>query len=121
MKKILCMATGLLLCTFSAQNIFAAAFSGVSGADVTVSASNVSGATNITFTPSTNVNIYGTSVSTSFAAIAYHDQANQKKAGQAYGMTSDSNKMHFLDISSTAAPTSFTGTNEAAFSSWNTL
>ena len=54
--------------------------------------------------------------------MAYHEQANQKSSGQAYGMTSESNKMYFMDISSTAAPTTFTGTNESAFGSdWNTM
>lgn len=126
MKKTLSIIMGLLLLTFFAQNSVAGTFNNAStpGATVVVDATNVTGSQNIDFNPSTNVIIYGESVSAAFGLMAYHDQASQKASGQAYAMVGDSNKMYFMDISDggETTPTASPGTNEAGLAStWNTM
>ena len=124
MKKILYITAGLLFCALSStSSVYAAVKNGTPGGvlNIPVTPAGVPGAQPIAFTPSTNVNMGADVVSTSFAINAWHDQADQKKNGQAYGMAADSNKMFFLDISGTAA-TAVSGTNAgAAFAGWNTM
>ena len=116
MKKTFSIAAGLLLCAFTiAGTVHAAAFSQAADGKVTVSATGVQGAKDIEFNPSSQVKMSGASVSTSFAIAAYHTQANQKKAGQQYGMAAESNALWFKDISATAVTTlSAQTTNKAS-------
>ncbi len=91
------------------------------GDQVTVSASSITGAPDLTFNPSTNVVINGTTADTAFQITGYHDSADQKKNGQAYGMASDVNKLYWLDISTTAYSEP-SGTNSGAFgSTWHEM
>lgn len=124
MKKILFVAAGLFLCALTIQNIAnAASLSQPNvGGPVTVSATNVSGAKSIVFTPSSNVVMTGVSEKTSWALGAYHTQAMNKKNGQGYGMAADSNKVWFQDISSATTLSITTTTAAAAFGSpWNSM
>ena len=92
------------------------------GDPVTVTPTNVSGAANLVFNPSTNVIIDGDSDETSFAIWGYHSQVLGKSSGQAYGMAADTNKLFFLDISGLSAAPTVTGTNAAAaFTAWTTI
>ncbi len=126
MKKILLIATGILIFTPFIQNAFSAALSqsGGGGTAVTVDAGNVAGAQDVTFNPSTNVVMSGVANSTQYAIGAYHTQALEKASGQAYGMASDANKIYFMDISQTGATPAVTGSNATFFSTandWNIM
>ena len=124
MKKARYITAGLLFCALSATSTVYAAGTAVTNANpgeaLTITGTGVPGAKNVVFTPSTNVNMSADSMATSFAVNGWHDQADQKKNGQAYGMAADSNKMFFLDISTTAG-VAVTATNSTAFSGWNTM
>lgn len=89
------------------------------GGAVTVDASNVTGANDVIFQPSSQVNISGASEETSFAAISGHQAVAGKEAGQNYGMAADSSNVFWLAAASTF-PT-LTDTNSGYFStnSWN--
>lgn len=123
MKKLLTViAAGLLFCSFSSNTSLATVnIENTEPGGVVSFSPGVAGAPDpIEFTPSTNVNIGGQSDATSFAINSWHEQASSKTAGQAYGMTSDSNKMFFMDISTTAG-SAVTGTTAAAFSGYTTI
>jgi len=65
----------------------------------------------------------GTSSASSYAVIAWHQQAVDKDSGQAFAMAADENKMFFMDISENgeAVPTTI-GTNFAGLGDdWNTM
>lgn len=124
MKKTFLFVAGMLLCTPLAYTANAVNLVQANpGDDVTI-AINVPGApANMTFSPSTNVNMFGSSDETSFGIGAYHEQALNKNAGQAYAMIADSNKMYFQDISTTTTeptiPTSSGGIKASA--DWTTM
>jgi hypothetical protein len=128
MKKIFCLV-GLSLCLFATNSAFAGSGdvsqTGGAGTAVTieVTAAGVPGASNIVFTPSSNVLMQGQSVATSWALDAVHSQALGKDNGQAYGMAADSNKMYFLDAKTitTLADISATNRTGAFGASWHTL
>jgi len=82
---------------------------------VTIDASNVAGAPDLTFNPSSNVIMDGESSATAFQENAYHTSVLNKASGQAYGMSSSSNKVWFLDISTTSSYGAPSGTTAAAF------
>lgn len=121
MKKILCALTVISLSIFSFSIDRADAVSlNTDGAQVTITA-GVTGASDIVFTPSTNVYIRGTSVATSWAAAAWHEQALGKDTGQAYGMAANSSRIAWQNLKTVTAALTFTGTNASAFTSpWNT-
>ena len=126
MKKIFCIIAGLLFCAFSTNSSYAASGdvtqTGGAGGEMTIDTTNNAASADLKFNPSTNVVMMGQSSATSFAVAGFHNQANQKAKGQVYGMATDSNKMFFNDISSTAAPTDIsTTTAAAAFSGWYTM
>ena len=119
MKKILLIAAGLLVCTFSAQNASAATSTWTqtkAGDPVKITATSVSGAQDIEFNPSTNVKILGASGPGAFGVGGWHTQAELKASGQAYAMMSDSNQMYFRDISKDGdgVPTSTDVTSKVA-------
>lgn len=124
MKKTIYIATGLLIGLFVANNAYSVDFANntTTGGAVTF-ATGVTGAPgNITFNPSTNVIMDGTSVTTSYMVNAFHNQAVGKTAGQGFAMTSDSNKMWFISIESgTAATVQVDGTNSGSLTGYTQM
>jgi hypothetical protein len=127
MKKTLLIAAGILFCVPIAHNALGAMSQDATTGTVTITAGAVAGAQSITFDPSTNVQMNGNSMATSFAIGAYHSQALRKASGQAYGMAADSSKMYFQDISDSTAYTGLVGagTNQSTSftttKNWNQL
>jgi hypothetical protein len=123
MKKALFIPAVLICCFYTISNAIAGTFTSEKGAQITIAADAVPGAQPIIFNPSTNVNVDGQSDSTSFAVTAWHEQAEGKSSGQAYGMAADSNKMFFIDISDANNIPSGVGTNSGDFSGgdWHTM
>lgn len=127
MKKTLLLVTGMLLCAPLAYTANAVDLAQTNPGDqvtITLTAGKVPGApAKMTFDPSTNVKMFGSSDAQSFGIGAYHEQALNKKAGQAYAMIADSNKMYFQDISETSTaptiPTSSGGIKASAV--WTTM
>lgn len=123
MKKYITSLACIAIIGFAANSTTAAdnvdVVQSVAGGPVTIAVS-ITGAPDVTFNPSTNVNMNGKTAPNAFQISGYHDAANVKANGQAYGMASDVNKLFWLDISTTAYVEP-TGTNSTAFGSWNTL
>lgn len=123
MKKTFSIVAGLLVCAFTiAGTVQAADLTQAADGAVTVDAGSVEGAKDIVFNPSSQVKMSGASETGNFAIAAYHTQAQNKKAGQQYGMASDSNALWFKDISETTADTVDTTKAADAFGTdWYTM
>lgn len=116
MKKNFYIAAALLASSFFATNALAVDLVQSNPGDnavFTPTATGVPGATALDFSPSNNVVMDGTSEETGFLINGYHTAALGKAAGQAYGMTADSNTIWFLVIEEEADATAIqvAGTN----------
>ncbi len=129
MKKYMILASAVLFSLTMASGALAAAgdysqpganASEKAGKLVTVDASGVAGANNITFKPSSGVIIAGKSFATNFIHGGYHLQADGKDAGQAYAMNGTSSYVYFAKLKDSDAAqgstltTSLSGAVDAA-------
>ena len=112
---------GLLASNATAATLNVDQSGGAGTAAVFTPTALVPGAVPLSFIPSAQVNIAGSSVRTAFQINAYHQAVLGKSSGQGYGMASDSKKVYFLDISTVTTWTAVSGTNVSAFSGWTSL
>jgi len=117
MVKTITSFMAIMALCFMTSSAFAAANTATAGDALTVTVSNVTGASDLTFQPSAQVSISCESSATSFAAEAGHDAVQGKDAGQNYGMASDSSTVFWVNAKTTAYDT-VSATNSTAFSSW---
>lgn len=101
MKKGIATLSILIMSMFIAFSANGADYSQADNV-VTVSAANVTGADNIEFQASAQVNIDGVSEETAFAHAASHSQVVGKKNGRQFGMASDNSSIWWLEIETTA-------------------
>jgi hypothetical protein len=100
----------LALCFFSTALLIASANAGLAadgtiscenGATLTIDGGNTTGAVDLTFEPSTNVNIQGfvQDGGAEYVFQTWHSQVVAKDSGKAFGVTSLTNVTYWLDIS----------------------
>ena len=129
MKRILCsLAVTAIIGICSSAIAADTAFTQTDGAGeqvvlaITDTSGPITGAPDFTFNPSTNVVMGGMSSPTSFAAWSYHQNVDGKSSGQEYGMTSEVNKLFFLDISTDGTvETDSDATDSTLFAGWTKL
>lgn len=111
------LALGFIASMASATNMNSSSAGGPVA--IAVNTTLIPGGTNVTFQPSSQVNIRGTSVRTSFAAISGHEAVKGKAAGQNYGMAADSSNV-FWQAAPDTFPSTYANTNSGGFQSgWN--
>lgn len=97
------IATGALLLTLPSICMSAVLTietgDGNAGTKITASPVTYTDDPDFEFQPSTNVNILATSISSSYALMAWHSSTVGTDGGMAYGMASDVSGIYELDIS----------------------
>lgn len=108
------LALGFIASPVSATNFTQSTAGGP--VTMTVNTAVIPGGTDVAFMPSSQVNVAGASVTTSFAAITGHQAVAGKEAGQNYGMAADSASV-FWTAAAATFPT-FTDTNSQTIVGW---
>lgn len=98
MKRISVFLLALMVMGFMTSYAFAGSYSTTGGDTMTIDASGIPGADNLTFNPSPRVNMTGRSSAMGFAHNGVHQQALETEGGKAYGMASDTNRVFFVSV-----------------------